>query len=159
MLERQAALARLIARMSSDFVGLAPEQTDAAINRALETIGTFAGTDRSYVFLFRDDLRRAGNTHEWCAAGVAPQKERLQDIPAAALSWWMERLQTGKPIVIPSVADLPPEAAAERAFLEAQDVRSLIAVPMMPCGRLAGFLGFDAVRTPHGAGATSTWSC
>src|SRR2546429_8723025 len=57
-----------------------------------------------------------------------------------------ERLRRLETVHIPRVAALPPEAQAEQALLQAQDVQSLILVPMVYGGRLLGFLGLDAVR-------------
>src|SRR5262249_48970139 len=41
----------------------------------------------------------------------------------------------------------PPEAQAEKALLQAQEIQSLVLVPMAYGGRPLGFLGLDAVRT------------
>ena len=37
--------------------------------------------DCSYVFLFSEDKTTLHNTHEWCAAGIEPQIQRMQDVP------------------------------------------------------------------------------
>ena len=58
----------------------------------------------------------------------------------------MGKLRRSENVHIPSVADLPPEAAAEREILEPQGIRSLIVVPLVFGVDLMGFLGFDSVR-------------
>lgn len=135
--------------ISTRFINLPTERIDEEIQRALEIVGRFAYADRSYVFLFRENGAIADNTHEWCAEGIEPQKEKLQNLPTASFPWWMQHLGRFSEIHIPSVANLPPEAAQERAILEAQSIQSLIVVPMVYAGRLVGFLGFDAVRVPR----------
>jgi PAS domain S-box-containing protein len=119
---------------------------DAAINETLEGMGRLVGADRSYLFRFSPDVETADNTHEWCAEGIEPQIERLQGVPCSVKPWWMRHCEKGENIIIRRVADLPPEAANERAMLEAQDIQSLAAVPLKHGSRLYGFLGFDAVR-------------
>ncbi|MDZ7344982.1 MAG: response regulator, partial [candidate division KSB1 bacterium] len=58
---------KLIATLSTQFINLAPDEIDAAINRALQAIGEFIGVDRSYIFQFSEDGSKLINTHLWCA--------------------------------------------------------------------------------------------
>ncbi len=150
---RRLEFERLIGEISSDFVGLDADQTDAGINRALASVSTFALADRAYVFLYRDDNMHVDNTHEWCAAGISPQIEQLRNIPLDnALPWFADRIRQFDVVHVPDVTALPPEARLERTHFEAQGICSLIAVPMALGDRLVGFLGFDAVRRRR------TWS-
>ncbi|NQT51949.1 PAS domain S-box protein, partial [bacterium] len=93
------------------------------------------------------DGRTMSNTHEWCAPGIEPQRGNLQDLPIDLFPWSLERLRRGETVTIKQVADLPPEAAAEKESLEAQDIQSLVLVPMSYEGSPMGFLGLDAVQT------------
>jgi diguanylate cyclase (GGDEF)-like protein len=136
---------RVISELSSDFVRLPVEEIDEGIQRALQSIGEFSGVDRAYVFLQREDAT-VDNTHEWCAEGVSAEIGNLQGLQPQQFPWLTERLLAGQDVHVPRVADLPPEAAAERAEWEREGVRSLVAVPMILAGAVRGFLGFDAVR-------------
>ncbi|MHC4564145.1 MAG: PAS domain-containing protein [Planctomycetota bacterium] len=136
----------LITTISTNLVGLAPDEIDGGINDALQSIGNFADVDRSYVFLFSDHDTKMGNTHEWCAEGIEPQKSNLQGISVEVAPLWMEKLKSSENIYIPRVADLPLEASAERELLQFQDIRSIVVVPMACGGDLIGFLGFNSVR-------------
>mgnify|MGYP000731245247 CR=1 FL=1 len=49
-------------------------------------------------------------------------------------------------IHIPRVADLPDAARAERELLQAQDIVSLVVLPLVYGGQAVGFVGFDTVR-------------
>ena len=117
-LRYRIAFEELVTDLSTRFVKLAAGEVEEAINQALAAIGTFAAVDRAYVFLFAADGANMNNTHEWCAAGIEPQIENLQGIPSEILPWWMGKLRRSENVHIPSVADLPPEAAAEREILE-----------------------------------------
>jgi len=86
------------------------------------------------------------NTHEWCSEATTPQIHNLQGLDVALFPWWMERLRQDKNIVIPDVAQLPPEAGHEKEILEMQDIRSLLVVPLYCAGRPHGFLGLDDVK-------------
>jgi PAS domain S-box-containing protein len=110
-------------------------------------IGEFTGADRSYVFQFSDDRETVSNTHEWCRQGVEPAMAHLQALGVESLPWILARHQQGETIHIPRVADLPPEAQAERWLFESQDIQSLLCVPMACAEKLLGFVGLDSVLT------------
>ncbi len=139
-------LEKLVAAISSNLINSPSGELDAGIDLALQTLGTFFDVDRSYLFQLRDGGRIMDNTHEWCAEGIEPQKEFLQDLSLDDSPWWREMLHQAEYIHIPRVADLPAEAAVEKEILLAQQIRSLITVPIRQGGSLLGFLGFDSVR-------------
>ena len=139
-------LENVISTISTDFINLDSSEIDHGINRALQKIGEFTGADRSYVFLLSKDGTMADNTHEWCAEGVEPQIDNMKRMSADAFPWWAEKMLAFEDIYIPRVADLPEEAASEKAMLEAQGIKSLIVIPMVYRESLIGFVGFDFVR-------------
>jgi diguanylate cyclase (GGDEF)-like protein/PAS domain S-box-containing protein len=137
-------LERLVSSISTNFINLMVDEIDQAINRALHTIGKFAGVDRSYIFRISTDGATITNTHEWSAPGIAPQKEHLVEIPCASLPWWMSRLYRQEIIHIPLYATLPQEARQEKEILRSKDIHSLVVVPLVYGKTLIGFLGFDS---------------
>ncbi|MCP1715433.1 PAS domain S-box-containing protein [Methanocalculus alkaliphilus] len=132
---------RLVADISSLF--LYANSFDIAANQALSEIGKFTNASRAYLFLFTQERHVVDNTHEWCADGITPQKEDLQDLPTSHFTWWMERLKGDGHFGINSVASLPDEAAAERDILAAQGIESLIVHSIIIGGEIAGFIGLD----------------
>ncbi|MBL7965791.1 MAG: PAS domain S-box protein [Prolixibacteraceae bacterium] len=144
-IQRRLKLELIISEISNDFVHLKSEYLDQSVNRALQKIGSFADVDRSYIFLFTEDGLFCNNTHEWCNEGIEPQIENLQEVPLEVMPWWMDKLGKYETIYIPLVSDLPPEAIAEKEILEAQDIKSLLVIPLLSSEGLIGFLGFDSV--------------
>jgi PAS domain S-box-containing protein len=120
------------------------DSAQAAITDALASTGSLAQSDRTYVFRLRDP-GRLDNTHEWAAPGVEPMIDKLQDLPVEIMDEWKSRLEAGQAIEIPDVTALPPDSAVREVLL-LQGIKSLHAVPMMRDGKLAGFVGYDAVR-------------
>ncbi len=123
---------------------------DALVDAGLARIGQGMAADRAYLFEFHEDSEAgatlASQRYEWCAEGISPQIDNpdLQGIPFSHIyPRWLGLLHADS-AVRSRVADMPP---MERALLEAQDIRSLLVVPVNLRGRLWGFLGFDAVRT------------
>jgi PAS domain S-box-containing protein len=136
----------ILITLSTNFIKLSIEETDKAINDALRIIGEFAGFDRSYIFLFSEDLKKMDNTHEWCSKGVESQIQRLKGLSTDQFPWWMNKIKSLETIYIPYIEDLPPEAKAEKEEFRAEKIQSLISVPMIFKNSLLGFVGFDAVR-------------
>jgi PAS domain S-box-containing protein len=152
-LQERLALEKIMTDISTEFVNLTPDQVDAGILRALHTIGEFTASDRSYVFLFAHDGTTMYNTHEWCRAGVEPLRPLYQAQPMSALPWFVSRIQRLEAVHVPSVLDLPPEAAVdrERCLAHQPPTRSVLNVPLIYRGKALGLLGFDSVR------AEKTW--
>ena len=144
-LRYRVELEKTITSISTRFINIEPHEVGRAIDRALHDIGEFAGVDRSYIFALNDDGVTISNTHEWCAPGVAPQIANLQNLPVERSRWLMEKMHRFEPALISRVADLPPEAAFEKEHLQAQNIKSLVVVPMIRGDALCGFLGFDSV--------------
>ncbi len=145
-LQQRLAFERLITGISTEFINLAPDQVDQGIVRALQTIGQFAGVDRSYVFLLSGDGATMDNTHEWCAPGIESFITRLKAVPVDAFPWLMQRLVQLQVVHVPRLDSLPDEASAEKQEFDREKIQSLINVPVAYRGRLVGFLGLDAVR-------------
>ena len=135
----------IVSAISTNFIKLSLADTDSAIDDALQSLGTFSGVDRSYIFLFSADGTIMVNTHEWCAEGIEPQKDSLQALPVEGFPWWMKKLKRFETIYIPRITDLPPEASAEREILQSQNIQSLVVVPLVYSDSLVGFLGLDSV--------------
>jgi len=142
----------LLLEISQNFTKAAFNDIDDIINLTLQQIGEYDNDDRSYVFFFSQDASLASNTHEWCREGINPQIDNLQNSPTDCLFWYFNKLRNNENIVIPTVKELPPEAQAEKELLQAQDIQSLLVVPIVSEKKLIGFLGFDSVRKEK------TWS-
>ena len=145
--ERRLELEKILSKISNDFVHIKAENINNVIDNALKSIGKFASVDRSYLFLFKDDMLFCDNTNEWCNEGIEPQIDNLKDIPTEVIPWWMVKLRAFETIHIPAVADLPPEAASEKEILEVQDIKSVLVIPLLSGKDLIGFLGFDSVMS------------
>lgn len=138
---------KLIVDLATHFINLTPEEFDGKIIDALRTIGEFCCVERSYIFCVTDDASCVSDTHEWCAAGVESHMG-LQRIPIAKYPWFKKELTKPSVVYVPSLSDLPPEAAAEKEFLIAQKVHSTVLVPMVDKDTVIGFIGFDSLHSP-----------
>ncbi len=143
--EKYVKMLAAVSKLSSQLISAI--DFDAAINKVLSDLGMIADADRSYLFLLRDNGKRLDNTHEWCAAGVNAQIDNLKDLDAATYQWWMKKLNQNEVIHISDVSQMPQTAKAEQEILMQQDIKSLIVFPVFSKGLLAGFVGFDNIKT------------
>lgn len=116
------------------------------INEVLACVGNRLGVSRSYLFQIDFEGNCVSNTHEWCADGVQPEIDSLQNVPIDSMPYWWSCLRRSEPIVMNSMSDFPPEAETEKLFLEAQDVSAIAIYPIIVGQRLTGFVGFDYTK-------------
>lgn len=146
-LEQRLQFETLITRLSSGITALTTAQVDEGINRALADIGRFAQVDRSHVFVFDDAIATVTCSHEWCAPGIEPQTGSLQNLRVADFPWVEQRILGGEIVHVSRVADLPPEATAERNEWQSEAIRSILLIPMRSGDAVRGYVGFDSVRS------------
>jgi PAS domain S-box-containing protein len=146
--QREAMVGELLA-LAAEFVKVPDQDILALTERAITRIGRFSQADRSYCFRLDAAADTLSNTIEWTAEGIAPMIAHSRAIPLTALPALMIRLRAGAPAVIPRVADLPAAWSGEQALFRAQDIQSLLVVPLIVEETLLGFIGFDAVHHPR----------
>lgn len=136
---------RIIMRLATDFVNAPLENLDKHVQEMLHTVGQFIGADRVYVFDYDFSSGLGFNVYEWCAEGIAPEMENLQNIPMEHFSLWLNTHLAGEILFIPQVLNLPV-GDPTRDILEPQGIQSLVTLPIFEQGRCTGFIGFDAVK-------------
>ncbi|MGK7877190.1 MAG: PAS domain S-box protein [Xenococcaceae cyanobacterium] len=144
-LQQQAEKDSLLSSISRQFID---QDIDTAINFTLQALGEFTGSDRSYIIRYSDCQSLLSATHSWCDDGIVPCMENYQEFSVETFPWFSEQLMGGNPVNISLVADLPLEAATEKAKLENDATKSLLIVPMINADKTVGYLGLDAVRSP-----------
>lgn len=143
-LRREMKLTEILVRLASHYINLPVNQLDMAISRSLQELGEFVKADRAYVFAYDHENGCGKNTHEWCAQGVEPHIDDLQDVPFDHMRDFLEPHLRGQLLYIPEVSSYPYRAARE--LLESQGIVSLIAMPLMQEDSCVGFVGFDSVK-------------
>ncbi|MCP5424573.1 MAG: PAS domain S-box protein [Gammaproteobacteria bacterium] len=120
-----------------------------AIKACFEQIGRIMDIDR--VYLFENHVcSQTGNLltsqrYEWCSSHAAPQKFNmaLQNVPFYEhLPHCMEKFEVNQP-VLGLIRDFPEP---EQTILKAQDIVSILVIPIFSGQRLWGFIGFDECR-------------
>jgi PAS domain S-box-containing protein len=125
---------------------IATQDFSCAINEALASLGKACGVDRVYVFENHSDRltgeQLMSRRFEWCQSPAKAQINNplFQNLSFAGLfPRWYEILSIGQPIGN-LVRNFPQH---EREILEAQNIISVLVVPISVAGEFWGFIGFD----------------
>jgi PAS domain S-box-containing protein/putative nucleotidyltransferase with HDIG domain len=123
----------------------APDWTQSAVE-VTQRLGRAAGVSRVYIFenhTGEDGVLLTSQRFEWADEGIAPQINNpdLQGIPLVEAGFlrWVDSLSRGEAI-FGHVRDFP---ASERDLLAAQDILSMLVVPVFVEDAWWGFIGFD----------------
>ncbi len=147
IIDQQYRLQRLLISISTEYINADLTDIDGLINQSLKQMGTFVMADRSYIFSYDFEKNSTSNTYEWCAEGIEPEIQNLQEIPTDIIPFWVEAHKRREALYIQNVDLLPDDGELGlRAILEPQGIKSLITIPMIKEGELIGFVGFDSVK-------------
>lgn len=118
------------------------EDFEAGMNHALEDLSRYIHPDRLYVL--ETDGITASNTFEWCAPGVEPEMDTLQNLDYDGyLSGWEKYLEKSDSVVITDIEELRADDPIDYENLRRQGIRCLAAAPFYNRGKLIGYLGAD----------------
>ncbi len=149
-LEEQLEVERRISELSRRFLHVAPGDFRDCMHEALETIAALADADRSrFVVVSPGNMELAGE-YQWGVESLRRRPE-IEDwkCEVAQFRWSAKRLVAGEVLHVPRLAELPPEAAAERASFEADGVTCYLGLPIRRDGRAQGFLDFARGPRPR----------
>jgi PAS domain S-box-containing protein len=134
--EWRAQLAELLAKHAIGLVHLSPLEVDAALVAGLETIAEFIGAGRASLWRTALDRTQIVVTHEWHGPGASP-------LPMEKRTARVESLAGGSDDVAPGFRLLDP--SADRGWLDADDARAFVVLPLQVADRLIGVVRFDAL--------------
>ena len=113
------------------------------IDNLMEFLGKLCQCERTYVFEIDYGNDTISNTYEWCAEGITPQKDLLQNETLSLVDYWIGLFKQKKPIIIPDVEKIKTDYPQMYATLKPQNIHSLLSVPIYLEDSLVGFLGID----------------
>lgn len=147
IIERQIRFQELLISISTQYINSDLSDIDNLINTSLQQICEFVESDRSYIFSYNFIDNTTSNTYEWCAQGIEPELDNLQQVPLDYFPQWVEAHKKGEAFFVEDVSLLPKDGEhGLRAVLEPQGIRSLITIPKFKNKELIGFIGFDSVK-------------
>lgn len=160
----------LLAELYDRFVSVRVDQMDTAMEDAQRAFCEHFGLDRSKLFqcapagsgtLFLTHVyQRSGlpfpffkkadpvsqSQIYWRRTGRGTDCDAVQVNGVTMFPWFYAQLQRGQTVVVPDAQALGAEAARDKEFLEANEIQSTVAVPLIAGGIMLGVLTFSTVR-------------
>ncbi len=137
-LDRAETLIQCVSELSSN------SNTDKAINNLLKIINGYFKADRTYIFEINEKCHIAVNTYECVADGVTEEINNLQQVPVSFVQNWIDNFKEKGFYII---SDIEDEKSAGRMdiydLLKAQNIQTLVTVPLERDGEVIGFMGVD----------------
>jgi len=134
---------RLLAELCGAFVRATVDEIDEEINRWLKRIVLTLRLDRGTVA----EINSSGwgsFSHGW-----AREQDQIirQPLDAnALLPWLLRKMAVGETVVIPSLDDLPEEAAVDRESFKRHGTKSNVTIPIRVGGQVIGGVGFATMH-------------
>ena len=121
---------------------IAVESPDESINIILEHLGKALNGERTYIFE-ENENGCDDNTYEWCAPGIHPEKDNLQNVPPEVCANWYSNFEDGQNIIIPDLEKTKETDPLQYENLKRQGIHSIVIVPLYDKGKAIGFCGVD----------------
>lgn len=142
--DKRDPLQKITYELARDLLKEAP--CEEIVSEMLEQVGEFFGVDRTYVFTMDHDAGTMSNDYEWVAEGIEPQKDKLQNLKLESFPNWVQTVNNLQPVIIPDTSQMGEGWTPEKEILQAQDIKSLLVVPITKGMEAIGYIGFDSVR-------------
>jgi formate hydrogenlyase transcriptional activator len=142
-LEERLRFEALLADLSARFVHVPADQVDRMIEEAQRRIVQALGLDRSTLLQRTDTEDDLVITHAWAGPEFAPQPGLFakRDFP-----WVHQTLLRGGTVRFATLAELPADAARDKASFRTIQQKSNLIFPLASTGRVFGALSFGALR-------------
>ncbi|MDO9576669.1 MAG: SpoIIE family protein phosphatase [Candidatus Cloacimonadales bacterium] len=146
-LEFRVQFEELINAISTNFINLTANKINEEVSNSLGKIGRFIHIDRSYVYQYDLKKEKLMMTHHWLVPDIKESNPLPDEILPDRIPWMISRFADEEMLFLPSLFSLPKTAAADRAFLEEADVKSILVLPMVYEQKLMGMLWLDNVTS------------
>ena len=115
---------------------------DEAIDKLVAIAGEFYRADRCYIIEDRKSTKTIDNTYEWCAPGIEPEIDKLQDVPAEVCAGWYEEFRRQGAFFMDAL-DSEHNTPETVEILQMQGIESLVVAPILADNEIIGYIGVD----------------
>jgi formate hydrogenlyase transcriptional activator len=143
ILKSQLEFEGALSKLSATFINLPPSQVNAKIKEGLQTFAEALGGDRSSIAVIDRESGDLFATHSWACPG-APEFPPL--MVKTVLPWLAKQIKMGEPVLATTPDDFPPEAVAEKRYMESLGLKSTLVVPLRVGGTVIGLVSCSSFR-------------
>lgn len=119
------------------------DSPDEQINAFIRFLGKEIGADRIYIFEDSQKENITNNTYEWCADGVKPEIDNLQELSMDVIKWWYDCFEKGENIIIRDMEEIKEEYPDSYKLLRGQNIDRLVVSSFGSDCEIRGFFGVD----------------
>lgn len=141
-LKRRMVYEKMLAEISTQSALI--EDISEFQEKCLKIMEQLLDFGRIYIFEHHPETDTIRNTFESITDGLDSLKENLQEIPASSIPWLVEKMKSNQTINYADTEDIPGEQ--EKDMLRAQNIKSILIVPLFVEKSYYGFIGFSECR-------------
>jgi len=146
-LEKQISLIKRIAEISTGLMNTPSPHIDQKIGNALEEIGTLCRSDRCYLIMWDDEMKKTFSiTHEWCKPGITSACEKIQHDNISDYSNIFFELNHNRYFLCESIERKKSEEPELPCKISDSSMKSLLLVPIQIGEEITGVLGLDTLQ-------------
>lgn len=123
-------------------LALSAQTPEMSLNILMQYLGQSLSSERVYIFEETSE-HTYNNTYEWCAHGVLPQKDNLQNVPYDTVKIWYQSFLKNENILIHDIEALRDTDHLMYETLAPQNIHSLVVSPLIFQKEIIGFYGVD----------------
>ena len=132
-LEARLRFETLLAELSTKFISVPAVQVDSEIEAAQRRVCECLGFDMAVLWQWSGEAPRLFTlTHLYRPLGGPPVPERMD--AQEHFPWSLQQVLAGKVVALPSLENMPPEAARDRELFRLYGVRTTLTIPLSAGG-------------------------
>ena len=136
-----------IKRIISEVLVILFNEENKPIEKAMNLLLDYFNADWGYVAIFEEDGLTAHFTCEVMSSWVKVPKDNRDKLTYDTIPWIIDTVKSKRDIVLGDIAELPAEANTDKVLLSAQQLKSMLIIPLTFHNKVQGFIGFDSIRT------------
>ena len=140
---QEMRIERLVTDISSSFINIPQGTIDRVILNELRRLVEGLGIDCSLLTQYSEETREFKITHYWVVDNLQLTAKLLEN---ASWPWIVTRMQQDEIVAFPHIDDLPPEAAIDKTWFQAIELKSQVSIPLKIDGQLVGLLSLGTLR-------------
>jgi len=136
--EAQIRFQKTVSMVSASFVNVNEANIEGKIEEILHLGGEYLQVERGYFISLSENIK----TQVWCRENIESSPDSLRQVKAQNFPWWTGHMMNEDVVNIINTADMPPEAAAEKAFLQQHNIKSVGSMTITYKNNILGTLFF-----------------
>ncbi|MBT8339350.1 MAG: sigma 54-interacting transcriptional regulator [Desulfatitalea sp.] len=138
-----SSFTKILLKLTAKFFETSSSKFSNEVENELKMIGDHLGIESMSIGVFSDDETEFSITYSWLASGSPVGRQ----ISCKKIPWIMNKIIKKEAVVLTRLQeDLPEEASREKEYLQAQNIKSAVILPLIAGESVLGVLVLVAFR-------------